>query len=104
MYETDITIDNKAKEYLNKKGIDTLTVRMTRMTSGWCSGALEPEVQADIPNNKQNFEEKYVQNYTVYLQKSINPSDPEKPVKISIAGFWFLKKLKVLNVDIITAV
>ncbi len=34
MYETDITIDNKAKEYLNKKGIDTLTVRMTRMTSG----------------------------------------------------------------------
>lgn len=87
-----IQIDEKAKQYIEERNADSITIKLTKRGGGWAGCTYEPTVLVGAPSLTQDYKLEEVDGIKVYISPLINM---DNGIKILLSGFAMFKGLAV---------
>lgn len=89
----NIVIDEKAREFMTEKGIDTITIKLEKFGGGWAGCTYVPAVVAGKPEDISQHTQKQVDGVNIYISPFISV---DKGLKVYLSGFSVFKGLRVV--------
>ncbi len=92
-FKVEFTKD--AKEFIEDKEFDNITIKMVRQSGGWSGPTMRPEVQAGNPKGKErdNYQMLEVDGVNVHIANNMNRENKNIKLTIDVTGFWVVKNL-----------